>query len=164
MLIDRKPNLATGDASLRRTVVRIRRLLRCRHGEETVSRTTEGQDSSAASAETRRGVAMRNFTECKTDPKSLGKFIFEKWRAFHHRGAQFSDGFWSFSRQFRRVSQTNGGQDSSTPSVETRRGDGLPDDWWTGLVDFFSGSTARRRDAEFHRVQNGPKNVRKIHF
>ena len=85
----KKPDPSTGDASLRRTVLRTRRRLRWRHAEETVSRTTGGQDSSTSSAETRRGDAMLNSTECKTDPKTLGKFIFEKWRAFPHRGLQF---------------------------------------------------------------------------
>ena len=107
---------------------------------------------------------LNSTAECKTDPKTLVKFIFEKLRALPHCGAQFLDGFWSFSWQFRRVSHTNGAQDSSTSSAETRRGDGLSDDRWPGLVDFFGGNTARRRDAEFHRVQNGPKNARKIHF
>ena len=32
---------------------------------------------------------MLNSTECKTDPKTLRKFIFEKWRAFPHWGLLF---------------------------------------------------------------------------
>ena len=64
----------------------------------------------------------------------------------------------------RRVSQTNGGQDSSTSSVETRRGDGFSGERCSGVVHFFRGDTARRPDAEFHRVQNGPKNAQKSHF
>ena len=36
---------------------------------------------------------MRNFTDCKTDPKTLRKVIFEKWRAFPHWGVLFLDGF-----------------------------------------------------------------------
>ena len=48
-----------------------------------------------------------------------------------------------------------------------REGFGGPsdaDERCPGVVDFFGGNTAGRRDAEFHRVQNGPKNDRKIHF
>ena len=84
------------------------------HGEETVSRTIGGQDSSTSSAEARRVHAMRVFIECKTDPKTLGKFIFEITRpAVPHRAVGncgrffgvFDDclaadaGFWNFQER-----------------------------------------------------------------
>ena len=47
----------------------------------SVSRTNRGQESWTSSGETRRGDAMLNSTECKTDRGTLGKLIFEKWPA-----------------------------------------------------------------------------------
>ena len=80
-----------------------RRLLRRRHGDETVSRTSGVPESSTSSTETLRGDAMRNLTECKTDPKTLRKFIFEKGPAFPHRGAVFLGVFSVFFDDCRRM-------------------------------------------------------------
>ena len=35
----------------------------------------------------------------------------------------------------------------------------LSDEPWSGLVDFLGGNTARKRDAEFYTVRNGPKTL-----
>ena len=50
-----------------------------------IFRTDGGRESLTSSADTRRADAMLNSTESKTSRKTLGKFIFEKWRSLPRR-------------------------------------------------------------------------------